>query len=146
MVYRSLQGQHHHQTNTHEAKDQDSKDNKSGIIYSYQCNDLDCDEEYIGETARTLVERRKEHLKQPPPSQAHTTDRPHHYRRQFQHHRKGGLGQARTIKESIFIRVNNPTLNQNTGKYNLNHLWDRVLFNTPGLKLGSSQQVVVKHR
>ena len=46
-------------------KDQDPKDNKSGIIYSYQCNHLDCDEEYIGETARTLGERRKEHLKQP---------------------------------------------------------------------------------
>ena len=44
------------------------------------------------------------------------------------------------IKESIYIRVRNPTLNQNIGKYNLNHIWDRVLFNTPGLKLGSSQQ------
>ena len=26
-----------------------------------------------------------------------------------------------TIKESIYIRVNNPTLNQNIGKYNLSH-------------------------
>ena len=24
-------------------KDQDPKDNKSGVIYSYQCNHLDCD-------------------------------------------------------------------------------------------------------
>ena len=32
-----------------------------------------------------------------------------------------------------------PTLNRNIGKYNLNHIWDRVLFNTPGLKLDSSQ-------
>ena len=45
-------------------KDQDPKDNKSGVIYSYQCNHLDCDEEYIGKTSRTLGERRKEHLKQ----------------------------------------------------------------------------------
>ena len=52
-------------------------------------------------------------------------------------------GQARTIKESIYIRVNNPTLNQNIGKYNLNHIWDRVLFKTPGLKLSSSQQAAV---
>ena len=51
-------------------------------------------------------------------------------------------GQARTIEESIYIRVNNPTLNQNIGKYNLSHIWDRVLFNTPGLKLGSSHQPV----
>ena len=35
-------------------KDQDPKDNKSGVIYSYQCNHLDCNEEYIGETSRTL--------------------------------------------------------------------------------------------
>ena len=46
--------------------------------------------------------------------------------------------QAWTIKESIYIRVNNPTSNQNIGKYNLSHIWDRVLFNTPGLKLSSS--------
>ena len=51
--------------------------------------------------------------------------------------------QARTIKESIYIRVNNPTLNQNFVKYSLNHIWDRVLFNTPGLKLGSSQHPAV---
>ena len=43
---------------------------------------------------------------------------------------KGDQGQARTIKESIYIRVNNPNLNQNIGKYNLSHIWDRVLFNT----------------
>ena len=36
-------------------KDQDPKDNKSGIIYSYQWNHLDCDEEYIWEISRTLV-------------------------------------------------------------------------------------------
>ena len=48
-------------------KDKDPKDSKSGVIYSYQCPHLDCDEEYVGETSRTLGERRKEHLKQPSP-------------------------------------------------------------------------------
>ena len=42
---------------------------------------------------------------------------------------------ARTIKESIFISVNNPTLNRNVGKYNLHHTWDRVLYNTSDLKI-----------
>ena len=42
---------------------------------------------------------------------------------------------ARNIKESIFIRVNNSTLNNNIGKFNLPHIWDRVLLNTPGLNL-----------
>ena len=38
---------------------------------------------------------------------------------------------ARIIKESIYIRVNKPTLNRTVGKYNLHHIWDRVLFATP---------------
>ena len=37
--------------------------NQSGVIYWYQCGDLTCDDEYIGETSRTFGERYKEHLK-----------------------------------------------------------------------------------
>ena len=42
---------------------------------------------------------------------------------------------SRLIKEAIYIRVNNPTLNWNEGKYNLPHIWDKVLFATPELKI-----------
>ena len=35
-------------------KDQNLKKKKSGVIYSYQCGDIACDEKYIGETSRTL--------------------------------------------------------------------------------------------
>ena len=35
-------------------KDKDPEDKKSGVIYCYQCSAIDCREEYIGETARTL--------------------------------------------------------------------------------------------
>ena len=52
-------------------KDQDPMEKKSGVIYSYQCTNLACNEEYIGEMARTLGERCKEHLKQPSPIHAH---------------------------------------------------------------------------
>ena len=31
-------------------KGQNPKDRKSNVIYSYQCTEVDCDEEYIGET------------------------------------------------------------------------------------------------
>ena len=41
--------------------------------------------------------------------------------------RREGHHLSRYIKESIFIRVNNPTLNNNVGKFNLPHIWDRVL-------------------
>ena len=39
------------------------------------------------------------------------------------------------IRESIYIRVNNPSLNKNIGKYHLPHIWDEVLFNISELKL-----------
>ena len=35
-------------------KDQDPKEKKSGLTQCYQCGAIDCDEEYIGETSRTL--------------------------------------------------------------------------------------------
>ena len=41
----------------------------------------------------------------------------------------------RAIKEALYIRANNPSLNRNIGKYYLLHIWDEVLFNTPELKL-----------
>ena len=46
------------------------------------------------------------------------------------------LGLGMTI--ILYIQVNNPTLNMNFGKCSINHIWDRVLFDTPGLKIGSS--------
>ena len=101
-------------------KDQDPKDNKSRIIYSYQCSHMDCDEEYIGETSRTLRERRKEHQKQPSPIHRHIQQTGHIITEDsFSIIGREDQGQARTIKESIFIRINNPTLNQNIGKYQI---------------------------
>ena len=38
-------------------KDKDPMVNQSGAIYWYQCADLGCDDEYIGETSRTFGER-----------------------------------------------------------------------------------------
>ena len=129
-------------------KDKDSMANKSGAIYWFQCRDLACDEEYIGETFRTFGERFKEHLKEPSPIHNHTghptTQDPSpihnhtgHPTTQDNYQIIGweDHGIAKTIKESIYIRVNNPTLNRNIGRFNLYHIWDRVLPNTPGLKI-----------
>ena len=38
-------------------KDKGPEENKSGVIYCYQCPAIDCGEEYIGETSRTLGEK-----------------------------------------------------------------------------------------
>ena len=34
---------------------------------------------------------------------------------------------TRTIKEAMYIQVNDPSLSRNLGKHNLPHLWDEVL-------------------
>ena len=44
----------------------------------------------------------------------------------------------RLIRESIYVRVNNLKFNRNIGKFHLNHIWDRVLFSTPNLKVAIS--------
>ena len=122
-------------------KDQDPKGKKSRVVNSFQCNHITCNEEYIGETARILGERCKEHLKQPSPIHMCIQKTGHNTTEDsFNIIDREDQGQARTIKESIFIRVNNPTLNQNISKYNVSHILERVLFNTPGLELDSSQQ------
>ena len=40
---------------------------------------------------------------------------------------------TRAIKEALFIRVNDPFLNRNIGKYHLPHIWDEVLHTTSEL-------------
>ena len=111
-------------------------ENKSGAIYWFQCRKLVCDEEYIGDTSRTLGERFNEHLKDPSPIHHHSNTTGHTITKEnFQIIGREDHGTARTIKESIYIRVYNPKLNRNIGKFNLHHIWDRVLLNTPGLKI-----------
>ena len=42
---------------------------------------------------------------------------------------------TRLIKEALYIRVSNPSLNKNVDKYHLPHIWDEVLLNISELKL-----------
>ena len=41
----------------------------------------------------------------------------------------------RAIKEAMYIKANDPSLNRNVGKYLLPHIWDEVLFDIPELKI-----------
>ena len=54
-------------------KDKDHIAKKSGIIYRFKCDKVECNEEYIGETARKFGGRFKEHLKPPPLSMTTVT-------------------------------------------------------------------------
>ena len=111
-------------------------ENKSGAIYWFQYGELACNEEYIGETSRTFGERFKEHLKEPSPIHNHSNT-PEYTTSQdnFQIIGREDHDIDRTIKESVYIRVNNLTLNRNIGKVKLPYIWHRVLFNTPGLNV-----------
>ena len=95
--------------------------NTSWGIYWIQCGDLTCNDEYIGETSMTIGERSKEHLKDPSPMHHHSNNTGHPAtQHNFQIIGREGHDLAESIKESIFIRVNNPSLNKkNIGGINL---------------------------
>ena len=112
-------------------KDKDPIQKQSGVIYRYQCDRVDCDEEYIGESSRTFGERFKEHLKPPSAIYDHSNISGHNVTiNNFKIVGRGDLNQMRTIKEALYIRVNDPFLNRNVGKYHLPHVCGEVLFNT----------------
>ena len=46
-------------------KDRDNKMQISGIIYKFKCQHINCSEEYIGISGRTLGHRVKEHIRAP---------------------------------------------------------------------------------
>ena len=117
-------------------KDREHITQKSGIIYRFKCDRVECDEEYIGESARTFGERFKEHLKCPSPIYDHSNITGHNITLDnFSIVGREDQNLMRLIKEAIFIRVNNPPLNKNIGKYHLPHIWDEVLNNITELKL-----------
>ena len=121
-------------------KDKDPMVSKSEAINWFQCGNLTCDDEYMGETSRTFGERLKEHLNDPSPILHHSINTGHPTsQNNFQIIGREGHGLAGN-KESIFIRVNDLTLYRNMG--NLPYIWDRVLLNTPGLTLKKHVQTV----
>ena len=116
-------------------KDKDTIRKKSSVIYWFKCDRIDCEEEYIGELSRKFGERYKEHLKEPSPIFEHQNNTGHTKSvKNFKIIGREGHNMARAIKQAIYIRVNNPTLNTNIGKYSP-HLWDRVLHSIPELKI-----------
>ena len=117
-------------------KDQDPILKESGVIYRYKCGRVDCNEEYIGESSRTFGERFKEHQKAPSPIYDHSNITGHQVTiDNFNIVGREDQNLSRVIKEALYIRVNNPSLNRNIGKYHLPHIWDEVLLNTSELKL-----------
>ena len=98
-------------------KDKDPKLATSGVIYRYKCPNINCTEQYIGESGRTLGDRYKEHLKAPTPIHLHTSSTGHPVSPEcFPIVDREAQGLARNIKEAMYIKVNDSSLNQNFGK------------------------------
>ena len=88
------------------------------------------------ESARNFAERFKEHQKAPSPIFDHSNTTGHDVTiNNFTIVGREDQNLTRAIKEVFFIRVNDPSLNRNIGKYHLPHIWDEVLHTTSELKL-----------
>ena len=117
-------------------KDKDPKVIKSGVIYRYQCPNINCTEQYTGESGRSLEEMYREHLKAPSPIHLHTSTTGHPISPDcFTIVGREAQVLTRNIKEAMYIKVNDPSLNRNLGKFLLPQIWDQVLKDTPSLQL-----------
>ena len=116
-------------------KDRDTILQKSRVIYRFRCGRANCEEEYIGESGRTFAERFREHMKAPSLIHDHYNITSHEVSLDnFSIVGREDQNIARTTKEAILIRVNDPSLNRNIGKYQLPHIWDEVLVKSPECK------------
>ena len=117
-------------------KDKDPITKKSGVIYRYECDEIGCDEEYIGESARTIAERFKEHQNAPSPIFDYSNISGDKVNiDNFTIVGREDQNLTRAIKEAQFIRVNDPSPNRNIDKYHLPHVWDEVLHKTSEINL-----------
>ena len=102
-------------------KDKSDKGDKTGIMYKIPCND--CEDTYIGETGRSLKDRLKEHkrafrLNYPTQSAVaeHAIDTGHNIGWENAHIIDSESHfWPRKVKEAIWIRKTNPSLNRDSG-------------------------------
>ena len=119
----TLQGHQHIKDSNRKPQGKGPQKNQRGIIYHYQCPQINCPSAYIGESGRTLGERVKEHFKASSTIHLHSTTTGHPMdAEQFNIVHKEVNSHFRTITEAMFIHVQDPALNRNLGKYQLPHI------------------------
>ena len=118
-------------------KDKDQKKDKTGIVYLIPCqgetNAGACSESYIGETERSLKTRFMEHRR---PSST-SSEVSQHIHIESPGHRvdlesvkildREPKYFERGVKEAIYIRMNQPSLNKDGGRYKLPKVYDPLL-------------------
>ena len=112
-------------------KDPLSKENVIGPVYKIKCEE--CDAVYVGETERSLKARFSEHRR---PSLTTSEVSKHIQVDHPQHSVKLDNTEVLTteprwfergVKEAIYIRALNPSLNRDGGRYNLPPVWDNII-------------------
>ena len=113
-------------------KDKNNKLQKSGIIYNYKCPHTNCTEQYMEEHCG----KSKGTSQGPTPIHQHSSTSGHPISPgYFSIIHRESQGITRNIKKAMFIRVNDSSLNRNIGNYQLLHIWDQILQDTPTLQL-----------
>ena len=79
-------------------KDTDPKDSRSGLIYSYKCPQLDCNDEYIGNWQDTGGKKKRTPETTITYTQAFPDHGTPHRGPKLQHHRKRGPGAGKNYK------------------------------------------------
>ena len=112
-------------------KDPVSKENVVGPVYKIKCEK--CEAMYVGETERSLKARFSEHRR---PSSSNSEVAKHIHVEQPDHsveldHTDILTTESRWfergVKEAIYIRALNPSLNRDGGRYNLPPVWDNII-------------------
>ena len=110
-------------------KDPVPKDKVCGAVYYVPCND--CDASYIGETERQVKKRLQEHQrpsnKSSPVVQHHKSTGHKVNVKNIRILEKEDNWFRRGIKEAIYIRANNSSLNRDQGRHHLPAVYNRTI-------------------
>ena len=111
------------------SKDQDPILKKSGSSIDISVAGLTAMKNTLVNSQDHLGRVLKEHQKAPSPIYDHSNITGHQVTiENFNIVGREDQNLSRAIKEALYIRVNNPSLNKNIGKFHLPHIWDKVLF------------------
>ena len=121
-------------------KDKMKKGDICGAVYHIRCQGgegVECHDDYIGETERTLNSRFSEHRRRSSRDSSEVAkhvhvDQPGHGVNisNVKVLSKEPAWFERGVQEAVFIRQNRPTLNQDGGRFNLSHIYDPLLPST----------------
>ena len=107
-------------------KDKEHKCEKSSVICQFRCPHSNCQQEYIGESGRSFGHRLKEHVRAPSPIHHHSLTKGHPVNEEcFTIVGKESQGVTRTIKEAMYICVNDPSLKGIRGNTSCPTYWMR---------------------